>query len=1779
MFLFIFVLSLMSISPLSLFSDHQWEMLLDLIHKRSSSEEVGQFIDLTQADFIQSSLIREENLLDICLDDGNTSLFQLFLKRGYPMDKLNAEGLSLMVKSIFSYNYSFLSFLIASGASIHQVCHVGTPLGISSFIPHTGNIRENLIVLEYLLANGADVEDTDFMFKPMIVEKAYYFHQHLTLFLEMLKFSPLIHALLKGRLASIIFLLKYGADYTKKTPIGDTVFDLLHKSDHLNEVETLKSKIVSMDLIPQSFLKKRKRSKNVLTANFKAEQRESAFIQGLSSYSDPVEVLCYFSSHYPLVHEYQIYNYSFVLETTRLYFMQCLSLLTVTAQDVIDIFKKKELPLDMAFLFFHSIKLHPQFSDLAQEVLRDLLSQPLLSYSDSAQVYLRFIHKEDLSLNYQAILPYFQKGDPILLPFILLMNGSQEAIPLKKLSFQNKTRPLIHDLHFSFERMVHLALDYMCITPLADKLNSKAEDFHRRVVQKEKETLRVKISDWDQLKESIWESVKEEPFFKKQDFPLNITEMRVHGRSVSFIIGGQEIVIKIQKKGEKQASFLGHSVIEVSNEMQQSGWSHLKGLGQFELSGNMIQELESLIRLNKGLKEGEFLATSGYVFKVNHCHYFDYLENTSLDKESQFHEGLQKNISQTLQLLKSGCLRSNLTDLNHSSTRRYRFGSGFMHIGYWYHGSGHVENFLQAFGTSNFGLEGVRDPDDYFHAGLIDMEEHISFVSDLRKENYDAVTKLERKIPFSEKIHLYKDLRKKEALFEDEDFPEKDGTDSFDFSDTSEYKRQLMRLSVMSFMEILMSSYYQVLYFYRVHKPHACAKEIVDAVIQDILQIYFKEMFPSIEKEKWDYFLSIERERIEVDVDLFLKYPDALNQVSLRADSRDFYLQNVYNLFSDCVTILSVYLESGEMFLVDEAQLESSLDHLPSSPQPSRLPFSLSKDAEFMIDFFKKKDHQKDCLIFLYKNNDIDILERLIPLILLERNQGLIISLLNEIQHSKEMRGQLNEDEEKILFFVQRESILFQSREVFHHLVQSGLKSTIDLNMRYKNFKVRMIREKDEILYKYNKANVLHEFIKIHPEYHDFFREIFLIYGPQILVDQTHDVEELSVWMVLGLTSFLKQSVEVKIRQIGKKNIDKQVVWFFSCLRSFRYGLNSLFYLSVENNSFDSFLCLLDISSQPLREDFFWYLCKNISEKKNIHFLKLLLEQNLTLSWNFVIHNEKRDVPFVFYFVIQDGFLEMLPLLFDRVPFVLRKVEFYQDLISMAIEENNLEALLKVDQLIPEDFSELRTSQFRMETAFKRGCNYSIFYYLINGSLLEDESRSRTPREIFQFILNFYPLKKEMIDSFLIFWSRLKDSSEEDLEKIFQVYDFSDQDVVCSLIRLYDYLDGSRYDDSSLHKKNMIESFLLKSGLDLSGCDDEIQKMLLMSFFNISSKASFLEKLLEEYMKVANVNFSRDSNLIRLFEKICYFLVGRGRKDLLIVCLEKYPCHFGEVFLYSSRSIFHFIYQKGQFDIFKLFVEHHIRYPAVFSVNQSHCFNFFINDWMDECFDKEVHLPFILYILRYIPFIWDEKDQSKVVILKLLEQSDFVLDFFRCGISLETKDDVYWDSIYSLLSNSSLKKFFDCYRQFRLSIRTYYDKSEQEWINLENYQKIILAQDMVKTKSFSVLQTFLFCLYEYGDLKEVASIIIDDLLHQRGHMDSFFQIILSSDQTRKLNQLFFDLCDEFVKETSCSPSMQAEFKALMTPFLHHRNKTNSFVGNFCVQQKRGFLLDYYTQSA
>ena len=197
----------------------------------------------------------------------------------------------------------------------------------------------------------------------------------------------------------------------------------------------------------------------------------------------------------------------------------------------------------------------------------------------------------------------------------------------------------------------------------------KLREHERRVLDKrrEMESDPKKVSSFhDVLK--LLSSSSQECFYDEDELKEKI---RVNGRSVSFIIDGEEYILKIRKRGEDMRD---HAEIACSLEDREEGTLENYGAVFYgHLSLGLAKNVHALI-LDRSKNprislSAEDLTGEAVLFKVNHPHYFEYLSGPGISFDD-FKKGLRKTMEQSFRHIRDrGGFMETLSDIAHDENR------------------------------------------------------------------------------------------------------------------------------------------------------------------------------------------------------------------------------------------------------------------------------------------------------------------------------------------------------------------------------------------------------------------------------------------------------------------------------------------------------------------------------------------------------------------------------------------------------------------------------------------------------------------------------------------------------------------------------------------------------------------------------------------------------------------------------------------------------------------------------------------------------------------------------------------------------------------------------------------------------------------------------------------------------------------------------------------------------------------------------------------------------
>ena len=150
-----------------------------------------------------------------------------------------------------------------------------------------------------------------------------------------------------------------------------------------------------------------------------------------------------------------------------------------------------------------------------------------------------------------------------------------------------------------------------------------------------------------------------------------IENIRVHGRSVSFIVDDEEYILKVRKGHEDMydhaeiACGLERKERDILDHYGRVFYGHMEG--EFKnFVHRLILDRSKNPRIS--LKEGD-LTDDVVLFRVRHVHYFEYLSDPKISFET-FKDGLRKTMEQAFRFIKEeGRFMETLSDIAHDRNR------------------------------------------------------------------------------------------------------------------------------------------------------------------------------------------------------------------------------------------------------------------------------------------------------------------------------------------------------------------------------------------------------------------------------------------------------------------------------------------------------------------------------------------------------------------------------------------------------------------------------------------------------------------------------------------------------------------------------------------------------------------------------------------------------------------------------------------------------------------------------------------------------------------------------------------------------------------------------------------------------------------------------------------------------------------------------------------------------------------------------------------------------
>ena len=350
-------------------------------------------------------------------------------------------------------------------------------------------------------------------------------------------------------------------------------------------------------------------------------------------------------------------------------------------------------------------------SPFLNEIL-DFFKEEKLCLKDHIQKLLRHmvLNEEFMDKRLKDLCVLIKEDERgVYFPFCYLL-PPKESLILKKLLLEEVGGfpPMRSDFKNGLYRNLQALMRTVMRWKVGSYLKKLKEHEERVLAKREKlETSSQQVSSFQDLVKILSPTFPDIP--TEDELKDNI---RVNGRSVSFIINGEEYILKVRKKNE---DMYDHAEIACGLDIQGSDIQDNYGAVFYGHMGEDVKNFVHRLICDKGknprisLKECD-LTEKAVLFKVKHAHYFDYLSDPDIPFDI-FKSGLKKTMEQAFRFMtEDGLFMETLSDIAHDECRPGIFLPMIYFLDYM-NGIflGTFLNLIDSFKTVDACSEGVRD--------------------------------------------------------------------------------------------------------------------------------------------------------------------------------------------------------------------------------------------------------------------------------------------------------------------------------------------------------------------------------------------------------------------------------------------------------------------------------------------------------------------------------------------------------------------------------------------------------------------------------------------------------------------------------------------------------------------------------------------------------------------------------------------------------------------------------------------------------------------------------------------------------------------------------------------------------------------------------------------------------------------------------------------------------------------------------------------------------------
>ena len=296
--------------------------------------------------------------------------------------------------------------------------------------------------------------------------------------------------------------------------------------------------------------------------------------------------------------------------------------------------------------------------------------------SKTHQILLQHVHmnREETKIffDYEGLAPYIldDTGGQF---FAFCYNLNHRNADELEAVLRKKSPPLPHSqstLAASGVWRNRLAIHRSIVRGKTKPYVKKLKEHDRKVLKKRKELEEAALMMND-FKMLFSEVLKDHfPHLRFED--IDESQIKVNGRSLSLVIEGKEVVIKVRKKDEGR-DMRDHAIIsqalqeEEDDVKEQYASAHYIRLseGFSKRVHDMICDKERNLHIKCGQDD---LEKEAAVLVIHHTRYFDYITQKDISF-SDFRRGLKKAMAQSFRQAHKGRFMSSITDFAHDEKR------------------------------------------------------------------------------------------------------------------------------------------------------------------------------------------------------------------------------------------------------------------------------------------------------------------------------------------------------------------------------------------------------------------------------------------------------------------------------------------------------------------------------------------------------------------------------------------------------------------------------------------------------------------------------------------------------------------------------------------------------------------------------------------------------------------------------------------------------------------------------------------------------------------------------------------------------------------------------------------------------------------------------------------------------------------------------------------------------------------------------------------------------